>query len=221
MKGLLEKDRRCCIQQGPTISIAIVLLVYTFIIGEPFMLSVQCCIIASIFTLASVLVDDRNGFSFLMTMPVDAKTYILEKNLFTWILLALFWLVSRVLLAISAFVFSEGAYSFGEMLSSGYGCFLAAAVATSLFLTLMLKCGPNSLILAVTLIIMLPSVFLLVVILSGGLGMQSAFHQLDKLIDRMKEVSPAVIAAVSVLVTVALTAVFVRLGIRVMNNKEF
>ena len=221
MKGLLEKDRRCCIQQGPTIIIVIVLLVYTFIIGEPFMLSVQCCIIASIFTLASVLVDDRNGFSFLMTMPVDAKTYILEKNLFTWILLTLFWLVSRVLLAISAFVFSEGAYSFGEMLSSGYGCFLAAAVATSLFLTLMLKCGPNSLILAVTLIIMLPSVFLLVVILSGGLGMQSAFHQLDKLIDRMNEVSPAVIAAVSVLVTVALTAVFVRLGIRVMNNKEF
>ena len=221
MKGLLEKDRRCCIQQGPTIIIVIVLLVYTFIIGEPFMLSVQCCIIASIFTLASVLVDDRNGFSFLMTMPVDAKTYILEKNLFTWILLALFWLVSRVLLAISAFVFSEGAYSFGEMLSSGYGCFLAAAVATSLFLTLMLKWGPNSLILAVTLIIMLSSVFLLVVILSGGLGMQSAFHQLDKLIDRMKEVSPAVIAAVSVLVTVALTAVFVRLGIRVMNNKEF
>lgn len=221
MKGLLEKDRRCCIQQGPTIIIAIVLLVYTFIIGEPFMLSVQCCIIASIFTLASVLVDDRNGFSFLMTMPVDAKTYILEKNLFTWILLALFWLVSRVLLAISAFVFSEGAYSFGEMLSSGYGCFLAAAVATSLFLTLMLKWGPNSLILAVTLILMLSSVFLLVIILSGGLGMQSAFHQLDKLIDRMKEVSPAVIAAVSVLVTVALTAVFVRLGIRVMNNKEF
>ena len=90
MKGLLEKDRRFCLGQGPTVIVAVVLLAYAFAIGEPILISVECAVIACVYSLTLVLSDYRNGFSFLMTMPVDAKTYVVEKNVFTWIALAVF-----------------------------------------------------------------------------------------------------------------------------------
>ena len=217
MKGLLEKDRRFCIEQGPVIIIAIILLGHSFVIGDPILISAECCVIACIYMLMLLLTDDRNGFSFLMTMPVDAKTYVLEKNLFTWIFLAVLWLVSRILLALSAIIFQRGEYDFVEILTSGYPCFLIAAIITAVFIALMLKYGPNSLILAFSFIILFTTALLFIAVLNGGFGLQTMFRVFDKL----AEASPAVIAAISVPATALLTALFIMLGIRVMKNKEF
>ena len=63
MKGLLEKDRRFCIEQGPVIIIAIILLGHSFVIGDPVLISAECCVIACVCMLMLLLTDDRNGFS--------------------------------------------------------------------------------------------------------------------------------------------------------------
>lgn len=217
MKGLLEKDRRFCLGQGPTVIVAVVLLAYAFVIGEPILISVECAVIACVYSLTLVLSDDRNGFLFLMTMPVDAKTYVVEKNVFTWIALAVLWLISRVLLILSAIITADGAYRFTEILSFGYICFLVAAVATSVFLPLMLKFGPNSLILVLSMIVLCTTAFLFFVIMNGGLG----FGKVLDLFEKLSDSSPVVLAAVSFPATVVLTAIFIRLGILVMKNREF
>ena len=217
MKGLLEKDRLYFITQGPLFVVGVMLLIYAFILADPLLISRECCIIAAVFTFALVGVDNRDGFAFLMTMPVDAKTYVLEKNLFSWLSLALFWLVSRILMMASAMTFSRETYTFAELISSDYLCFLIAGVLVSLFIFLMLKFKTANLLIVVSVIVMSTMLFLLVSITSGFTGIVRLIIVYDKL----KNLPPVLTAVVSVPATVVLCAVFIKLGIMVMKKKEF
>ena len=217
MKGLLEKDRLLLFKQGSLIVVAVILLVYSFIIEDPTMISIQCCIITAVVVLTLVAIDNRDGFSFLMTMPVDAKTYVLEKNLLTWLTLGLFWLISRGLLLLSAWISSREPYGFIGLISSGYLAFLIVGTLVSLFIFLMLKFRTVNLLIVTSCIILFFSLLIIATLTSGTAVLSSLFD----LIEKLQRVSPAVIASVSAALTVVLTAIFVLLGIRTMKKKEF
>lgn len=217
MKGLLEKDRLLLFKQGSLIVVAVMLLGYTLFFEDPAMVSVQCSVITAVAVLTSVAVDNRDGFAFLMTMPVDAKTYVLEKNLLAWLTLGLFWLISRGLLLVSAWISSREPYGFLGLISSGYLAFLIAGTLASLFIFLMLKFRTVNLLIVTSCIILFFSLLIIVTLTSGSAILTPLFD----LIEKLQRVSPAVIASVSAALTVVLTAIFVLLGIRTMKNKDF
>ena len=214
MKGLLEKDRRCCFEQWPMFVIGALLLAYAFFAKSPTLVAAESCIVAFVVPLTMLLVDDRNGYSFLMTMPIDAKTYVVEKDLFALITLAVCWLVSRLVLVLSAVCLGTNTFDFGALLSSGYICFLATIILTSLFIALHVRLGSNCLLFAV------PLSFMLVTLLFTGmvlLGNGKVFDYYEKL----TEVPAVIVAPISIAVTVLLTALFILLGIRAMRKREF
>lgn len=83
MAGLLEKDVRLIFKRKQTIVIFIAL---AFMIGlntgGSFIIGYLSCLCA-IFTISTISYDEmENGFPFLMTLPIDRKTYVYEKYVF-------------------------------------------------------------------------------------------------------------------------------------------
>ena len=83
MRGLLEKDFRLIAQRKQTLlmyaAIALMMAMTmdsTYIIGY----TVSLCVLLAVGTVSYDEFD--NGFLFLMTLPVDRKTYVDEKYLF-------------------------------------------------------------------------------------------------------------------------------------------
>ncbi len=102
MAGLIEKDMRLLLRRKNTFVLFLALAVAlgltqkgTFILGYlPFL--------GMILTISTITYDEiDNGYRFLMTLPVDAKTYVKEKYLFcisgtfiSWILAVVLYFIS-------------------------------------------------------------------------------------------------------------------------------
>lgn len=105
MAGLIDKDIRLLMQRKQTLVLAVGLALIigftqegTFILGYlPFL-----CII---FSISTISYDEmENGYTFLMTLPIDAKTYVREKYLFcigggvaSWVLAAAIYFASEMI----------------------------------------------------------------------------------------------------------------------------
>lgn len=105
MAGLLVKDMRLILRNKPYVVLFIVLTVMlgfsqegTFILGYfPYAM-----MILIINTIGADEMD--NGYQFLMTLPINAKTYVREKYIlslagavFSWLIAAILYFASRVL----------------------------------------------------------------------------------------------------------------------------
>lgn len=98
MRGLLEKDFRLIAQRKQTLlmyaAIALMMAMTmdsTYIIGY----TVSLCVLLAVGTVSYDEFD--NGFLFLMTLPVDRKTYVDEKYLFCILLDLAGWCVATLI----------------------------------------------------------------------------------------------------------------------------
>lgn len=104
MAGLVEKDIRLLLKRKETI---IMFLAISFLLGFTtngnFVIS-YLTILCTIFTVSTISYDEfDNGYTFLMTLPIDCKTYVAEKYAFcigsgfiAWIFAVIFFLVTGV-----------------------------------------------------------------------------------------------------------------------------
>ncbi len=104
MAGLVEKDIRLLLKRKETI---IIFLAISFLLGFTtdgnFVIS-YLTILCTIFTVSTISYDEfDNGYTFLMTLPIDCKTYVAEKYAFcigsgfiAWIFAVIFFLVTGV-----------------------------------------------------------------------------------------------------------------------------
>ena len=104
MAGLVEKDIRLLLKRKETI---IMFLAISFLLGFTtngnFVIS-YLTLLCTIFTVSTISYDEfDNGYTFLMTLPIDCKTYVAEKYAFcigsgfiAWIFAVIFFLVTGV-----------------------------------------------------------------------------------------------------------------------------
>lgn len=105
MLGLLVKDLRVSLTRKTTV---LVILVAALIMGiymeGPFVLG-YLTMIAIMLAVGTISYDEYdNGFSFLMTLPFERKTYVREKYLFCFLSASAAWLIGAVLYSIVSLI---------------------------------------------------------------------------------------------------------------------
>lgn len=102
MRGLLEKDLRLTIQKKQTIVVFVVVALILGISGSGTFAVVYFTLLAGIMASGTLSYDEfDNGLEFLMTLPIDRKTYVREKFLFSTAASAAAWCISLVLFLVS------------------------------------------------------------------------------------------------------------------------
>lgn len=104
MAGLVEKDIRLLLKRKETIIMFLAIsFLLRFTTNGNFFIS-YLTILCTIFTVSTISYDEfDNGYTFLMTLPIDCKTYVAEKYAFcigsgfiAWIFAVIFFLVTGV-----------------------------------------------------------------------------------------------------------------------------
>lgn len=89
MKGLLIKDVLLTIKvQGKVFGALVLFAIFmTFTTDNPFFIVSYLTFICSIFSINAIAYDEfGNGYSFLFTLPVDARNYVTSKYIFSVIM---------------------------------------------------------------------------------------------------------------------------------------
>ncbi len=115
MSGLFEKDLRIILKRKMTLVIfAILALGIGISMGGVFIVG-YLSLLLGILAIGTETYDEMDdGFTFLMTMPVSAKTYVIEKYLFSGAGILCGWVIGVGVSAISPLFNPESdAFSFG------------------------------------------------------------------------------------------------------------
>ena len=213
MAGLLVKDMRLILRNKPYVVLFIVLTVMlgfsqegTFILGYfPYAM-----MILIINTIGYDEVD--NGYQFLMTLPINAKTYVREKYIlslagavFSWLIAAILYFASRALHGTSIEIQSEVPL---------IAAFLPVIVLMGdLMIPLELKFGiENSRAVVAGLCGVLGVAIFTFAKFTGDNGIVPAFSY---------SMSEGMFACLAVCLTVFLTVLSYVISVRVMEKKEF
>ena len=98
MRGLIEKDLRLTLQRKQTIIVFVVMALFLVISGSGSFAVTYFTMLAGIVATGTLSYDEfDNGLEFLMTLPIDRKTYIREKFIFSVSASAFAWCISMII----------------------------------------------------------------------------------------------------------------------------
>ena len=116
MRGLIEKDLRLTLTRKQTLLIFFVMALIMGVSMDGAFIVGYLTILATIVAVGTISYDEfDNGFTFLMTLPFDRKTYIREKYLFCFLMAAAAWCVGTVLCFIGNIVRRSGVSMIDEL----------------------------------------------------------------------------------------------------------
>ncbi len=221
MRGLLEKDFRLTLTRKQTILIFFVMaLVMSFSMDGSFTIG-YLTMLSSIVAIGTLSYDEYdNGYAFLMTLPFDRKTYVLEKYLFSFLMTAGAWCVGAVLYFAGSFVSPGSGKAVGQLV--GELPMLLALIpvlylSAAVMIPIRLKYGSEK---SRTVLFI---IFGIIAVLIFGInnlpdGLANPFSQLAQTLEGL---SPAVILLTLFAVSAVLSGVSCLWSIRIMENKEF
>lgn len=217
MKGLLIKDLRLMKNMGN--SLAIILLVavgMSFYSSDMSFIVVYMAIIGTTFTSSTISYDEfDNGNSFLFSLPVSRKDYVLEKYLFAILMCGGGWLLGGVISIAAGVV--RGGLGPVEGMMTALVLLPVAMCLNVLLVPLRLKFEAEKSRIAQ--IVVMGGIFL--VVIAGAKIVERLGIDLNTLEERMPAMSQGAGIAVAVAVSAALLLLSYRISIRIMERKEF
>lgn len=216
MKGLLIKDLKLLLGQRRFYTLVLGLGILFMITYEnPSMGVGYITMLLTIFTLNTISYDEfDNGMSFLLTLPIQRKTYVKEKYVFSG-LIAVFAAVSSSVLAILFGTITNKIFDVGEVVATGATMVVMSLLILAVTLPLLIKFGAEkgrmAMFAAFGMIGL--AVFVMAKLFSGTevSGIMSSILALD-----MKLM---VLMGVFVLIMVILASYFV--CVRIISKKEY
>lgn len=116
MLGLMEKDLRLIFARKQTLFIFFAMALIMGVSMDGAFLIGYLTMLATIVAVGTTSYDEYdNGFSFLMTLPFDRKTYVREKYLFCLIMAAAAWCFGVVLYVVGAGIRHSTVNLMGEL----------------------------------------------------------------------------------------------------------
>lgn len=222
MRGIFEKDYRCYQKTVLMMFGLAVVFIVLWILIPGVTVSHQVNYIAWMGAIASVNVitdDERNGYAFLMTLPVDARSYVFSKFFFVIAVEVQFWIISRAVLVADAIV-EKSAPETAGLLTAGYGFYIAAIVFLMVTLVFVLKFGTKALVYLMVAVMVLTSLLMLVAVAALLIPLSTKgwdwYYDILAKIAKMQHIGLYATAA-----AVAVTALCTWLSIRILKNKEF
>ena len=215
MRGLIVKDFCLMTQKGSALFLYLLMaVIFSFTLDNTFIVS-YLSMMGGFLAISTLSYDEAdNGYPFLMTLPITAKTYALEKHIFAGMVEGFFWIFAVALQAIHALVQQDTQQFLAEL--PEYACFLLVfLLLISIFLPIELKFGveKSRIVLLVLAGLIAFAVFLGPKILSP---LTTRLNGLD-----LSELPEFALTSGALLLVAAILAVCVACSIHVMEHKEY
>lgn len=216
MRGLIVKDFCFVIQRGSLLFLyLLVAVIFSFTMDSTFTMSYLSMMggFLAIGTLSYDAAD--NGYPFLMTLPITAKTYALEKHFFVGMVQGCFWIFAVVLQALLALV-QQDMQRFLEELPVYANVLLVFFILITVLIPIELKFGveKSGIVLSVLTGFIILTFFLVAKVI---IPLMTRLNGLD--LD-LSMLSKTILATLLLLAAVIL-AVCVACSIHIMEHKEY
>lgn len=216
MKGLLIKDMRILMRQKMTFLIIVLLGVFMSMNGGDASFSLGYMMVVSAMMVITTISYDyfEKGMSFMFTLPVSRKSYVLEKYLLAF-LVELCMAAFAVLIQVGGILLGNPA-DWMIFLVSGISCFVIAMILIAVYIPVYIKCGPEKSRVAIFIV-----VGIIAVVTYLGAKVKSVQELLVTLVEALGKMTTVQLAAVGVAAFVAIMLVSVGISIKIMEKKEF
>ena len=216
MKGLIVKDLCLNFRNSRTIlTYLIICVVMGFSMDGSFIVG-YAAMLFGIMAVGTISYDELdNGLPFLMSLPVDRKSYVAEKFIYSLIMEAAGTLFGVAVYVVCSLIRGQPA----DLISSLPYVLAIMAVMTLIvsgMIVIELKFGAEKSRLAMLVIYGAIAVILFVLSkIPGGSEL------LGKAVDLLESASPAVVAGAMILIVAMLDLLLYFLAVRIMKKKEF
>lgn len=216
MKGLLIKDMRILLRQKMTFLIVVLLGVFMSMNGGNASFSLGYMMVVSATMVVTTISYDyfERGMSFMFTLPVSRKSYVLEKYLLA-VLVELLMGVFAALIQLAGILLGNPA-DWMVFLITGVSCFVVAMIIIALYIPVYIKCGPEKS--RVAIFIVLGAIAGITFLAAKVKLVQDA---LIAVVEVLGKLSAAQITAIGVVVFASIMAASIGISIKIMEKKEF
>ncbi len=216
MRGLIEKDLRLTLARKQTLLIFCVMgLVMGLSMDGPFVVG-YLTMLSAIVAVGTLSYDEfDNGMAFLMTLPFERKTYVLEKYLFSLILAAGAWVIGVILYGAGNLVRGNPVNVVSE-LPMLFTLIPALYLSVSILIPLQLKYGSEK-----SRLFLFVLFGVIAVVIFAGTRLSQGGNFLNGTAAVLDSMSPPAVAAGITGVCALLSYVSYRCSVRIMEKKEF
>lgn len=216
MKGLLIKDMRILLRQKMTLLIIVLLGVFMSMNGGNAGFSLGYMMVVSATLVVTTISYDyfERGMSFMFTLPISKKSYVLEKYLLAVLVEICMAAFAVVIQAVGILLGNPADWM--VFLITGVSCFVTAMIIIALYIPVYIKCGPEKSRVAIFIVL---GVIAAVTFLAAKV--KPVQDALMVLVEALSKLSAAQITAIGVAVFVMLMAASIGISIKIMEKKEF
>lgn len=217
MAGLFEKDIRIMLKNRQSLAIFIFLAVFfSFFQQSIFTIAYMVCL-CTLFTVSTISYDESdNGYTFLMTLPVTMKDYVLEKYLFCMSGGLASWCFSIAVFLISSII-KGVAVDFGQELLPAAMLLPVMVLLAAVFIPVQLKFGAEKGRIALLVIM---GIFF-GICYAGGMLLEKSGVNPESILSRFENLPLQVYVIALVAAAGAALAVSVACSLHIMRNKEY
>lgn len=216
MKGLLVKDKYLIAQRKQTLLLFLAICIIlgfstdgSFIVG-------YMSFFSAILAVSTISYDEAdNGMMFLMTMPIERKTYAYSKYIFGAICGGISWLIAVLLMFVLNAV-KNLPINLMENILAAMAFLPVTVLALDLMIPVQLKYGAEKS--RTVMLVVFGGLTAVILLAAKALNGTAAGNTLITAIDKVPD---AVYVAAAVLICAALTFVSVRISRRIMENKIY
>ena len=219
MKGLLIKDLRILLHQKVTFLVIVLLGIFMSTNGGNISFSMgYMMFVSATLTITTISYDYfEKGMSFLLTLPVTKKMYVVEKYVMAVLIGLVVALVGCLLNCIGGFLGALAPWN--EFIITVLLTLAAAMLMIALYIPVYIKCGPEKSRVAILIVIgAIGAVGYLSYLVFKVEAVQKALLPVLGVLENMTAVQ---FVAIGVAIWVVLMAVSVVISLRIMEKKEF
>ncbi len=217
MVGLLVKDIQLLVGQKKFF-VSVILISVLFVISgqDPMFVVNYATMLCAFFTISTISYDEFNhGYSFLFTLPISRKGYVLEKYLYGLLVGGVAWLVSAVF-GVAYNSLTGVPVLLAEWLGGAAAALVILGIFLSVTLPVQLKYGADR---------GRTVMFIITVVVFGGLGFfiknEEMVSVLSEKLRRIKEIGHMAGLWMGAFAFVLVVAVSIFISIRIVEKKEF
>lgn len=217
MKGLLVKDFHIIFQNQRYLIIYILCCIgMSFVVDSEFIVG-YIAMLMGIISISTISYDEYdNGFPFLMSLPVDSKTYVRAKFLFCLLMEAVGIVFGVTLVCVTSMLKGDSVV-FSDILSYMTGVYAATALLICCLIPIQLKYGAEK---GRLVMMLFYGIIVIAAILLGKIP--TADGTLLATIARvLSSVSPALIGTLAAVIAIAFICNLYLISVSIMNKKEF
>ncbi|MFQ7469010.1 ABC-2 transporter permease [Amedibacillus dolichus] len=218
MKGLLIKDIKLTLMQKSYFGIVFVIMLASFIFSNDASLGLGFMpLIMTLFTLSTISYDEfDNGNSFLFTLPIQRKEYVVEKYCFGLLMGSIALLIALVCAGVIGSM--QETLFIKELLMTAFVIALLMVVMLSIMLPFQLCFGPEKARIALLAGIGIVSV--LGVLVVKGASSLFGVDSID-LLSSLSTIKAGVLMCAAVIVAIVCLFISVKISVRIIKRKEF